>query len=110
MRGVPADRRGGAALAAPWLWWQWFFARRPQAGGGLDADNIGQADFCDAVTEICVIAVSRVSQHGLCLHPGGDGGTQLVQCDLRLGLEDNLLRHAGGRTPVGGIGPFPRQL
>lgn len=46
------------------------------------ADNIGQADFCDAVTEICVIAVSRVSQHGLCLPPGGDGGTQLVKCDL----------------------------
>jgi hypothetical protein len=68
------------------------------------------AEFGDDVTEISVVAVSGVSQRGICLHGGGDSGAQLIQCDLRLGLEDNFVRNACGRAALGIVGPFPRQI
>jgi len=110
MRRITADRRGGAALVTPWLRRQRFFTRRPRAGGGGDADNIGQAVFGDGVMEISVVALSGVRQHGFCLHGGGDRGAQLIQRDLRLGLKDNIIWHAGGRAPLRVIGPIARQI
>src|SRR3954449_7698782 len=94
MLGVATQRGGRTATPAPLLWRQRFHARRPQAGGGLDTDGIGQADLGDAVAEIGVVAVSRVGQYDFGVDPSGNGRTQLVQCDLWLGLERDMFGYA----------------
>jgi hypothetical protein len=38
------------------------YAGRPQAGRGLDADDIRKTDLGDAVAEVGVVAVPRVGQ------------------------------------------------
>ena len=84
---------------------------RPQAGGKLDADGIGEAELCDVITEVGVVAVSRVGQYQLGVDPGRAGGTQLVKRDLRLGLEHDIIGHARLRAPVVGvIDPLMRQI
>src|SRR3954469_23173751 len=62
MTGAATEPGGRTPTAAPSLWRQWFHARRPQAGRGLNADGIGEADFGYAVAEIGVVAVTRVGQ------------------------------------------------
>ncbi len=50
------------------------------------------------------------SQHDLGFDPGREGGTELVECDLRLGLEDDIVRHARLGAPVRVISPLMRQI
>jgi hypothetical protein len=71
---------------------QGFDAGRPQGGVGLDADGVGQPDLGDAVAKARVVAIARVGQYERGADPGGDGVTQLIQSDLRLGLEDDSVR------------------
>jgi len=75
-----------------------------------DADGIGEADLGDAVAEIGVVAVSRVGQCDLGVDPGGNGRTQLVQCDLWLGLEGDIFGYASSRASGGIINPLVRQI
>ena len=110
MFGIATDRGCRAATPAPLLWRQRFLAGRPQAGGGLDADDIGQADLCDAVTELCVGAVSRVGQGDLGFDPHRDRTTKLIERDLWLGPEDDIVRHACLSTPGRIIGPLMREI
>ena len=42
--------------------------------------------------------------------PGRKRGTKLVKCDLWLGLEDDIVRHACLSAPVGVISPLMRQI
>src|SRR5689334_2788774 len=63
MFAVAADRRCRTPPAAPCLWWQWFLAGWPKAGGGLNADDIGKADLCCTVAEVGVCAVAGVDQN-----------------------------------------------
>ena len=69
--GAPraADGARRTATPAPRFRRQRFHARRPQAGGGLDGDDIGQADLGDAVTQIGVVAVASVEQRHLASIP-----------------------------------------
>ena len=90
MRFVATERGRPTTAPAPWLRWQRFRPGRPQAGSGLDADGIGNADRGYAVAEVGVVAVPRVGQHDRGVDPGRAGGTQLVQRDLRLGLESDF--------------------
>src|SRR5689334_16870535 len=110
MLGVATDRGGGTATPAPLLWRQRFHARRPQAGRGLDADGIGKTDFGYAVAELGVVAVSRVGQCDFGVDPGGNGRTQLVKSDLRLGLEDDIVGYASCGTSGRIINPLMRQI
>ncbi len=110
MRGVASDRGCRPATPAPLLWRQRLHAGRPQAGGGLDADDIGKTDLGDAVAQIGVVAVSRIEQCDFGLNPGREGGTKLVKCDLWLGLEDDIVGHACLSAPSGIINPLVWQI
>ena len=95
MLGVATDQRRSddharsIALAAAVPRSRW-----PEAGGGLDADDIGQAEAGDAVAEVGVDAVACVGQDDRGVDPGGQSGAKLAERDLRLGLEDDIVRHA----------------
>ena len=110
MLGIAADRRRRATTPAPLLWRQRLDAGWPHARGGLNADGIGEAELRDAVTQICVVAAPRVGQHGFSADPARHSGAKLVERDLRLGLEDDLVRHPGLSAPVGIIDPLVRQI
>src|SRR5580692_12229738 len=110
MFGVATDRGCRTATPTPFLWWQRLLARRPQAGGRLDADDIGKADFCDAIAEVCVGAVGGVDQRDLGLDPGRKSVTQLIKRDLWLGLEGDIVRHACPSAPLRVISPLMREI
>src|SRR5260370_25580915 len=94
MLDVTTDRGRPTTTPAPLLRWERFHAGRPQARRGLNANDIGQAGFGDAVAEVGVRAVSRVGQGDLRFDPGRKGCSQLVQCDLWLGLEYHVVQPA----------------
>src|SRR5260370_21753422 len=100
MLDVTTDRGRPTTTPAPLLRWERFHAGRPQARRGLNANDIGQAGFGDAVAEVGVGAVSRVGQGDLRFAPGRKCCSQLVKGDLWLGLEDDLVRHAPRSAPV----------
>ena len=110
MLAVTADRGRRPTTPAPWLWRQRFHAGRPQAGGGLDADGIGKADFRDGVAEVGVVAVSGVGQCDVGFDPDRKGGTKLLNRDLRLGLEDDIVGYARRGAPVGIVNPLMGQI
>ena len=110
MLAVAAYRGGPPPAPAPCLWWQRFQARRPQTGGRLDADDIGQPGFGDAIAEVGAGAVSRIRQDDVGADPARQGGTKLVKCNLRLGLEDDIVGHTGLSTPVWIVSPLMRQV
>src|SRR5512134_174102 len=60
---VAAQKQGWTPATAPWLRWQRAFARWPERGRGLDADDIQEPEASDAVAKVCVHAVAGVSQH-----------------------------------------------
>ncbi len=66
----------------------------------MDADDIRQAGFNEAVAEVGVGAISRVGQGDLRVKHSGERGSKLVRRDLWLGLEDDLVRHARLSAPV----------
>lgn len=51
-----------------------------------------------------------VGQYDFGVDPGREGGTKLVKRDLRLGLEDDIVGHAGLGAPVRVINPLMRQM
>jgi hypothetical protein len=108
MPSIATAGRYRTATSAPWLRWQRFHPGRPQAGGGLDADDLGKADLHYAVREVGIVAVSGVGQRDLGFDPRCKGGTKLVKRDLRVGLEDDIVGHACGDVPVGVISPLVR--
>ena len=83
---------------------------RPQAGGGLDANSVSQADLGDAVAEICIVAIACVGQHDVGADPGRMGSTKLVERDLRLGLKGHVVGHTCRGAPVRVVDPFMRQI
>src|SRR5271170_2675096 len=110
MFGVATDRGCRTPAPAPFLWWQRFLAGRPQAGGGLDADDIGKADFCDAVAKVCVDAVAGIGQNDLGVDPSRNSITQQIKRDLWLGLEDDSVWHTCLSAAVWVISPLMREI
>ena len=108
MLSITTDRRRRTAAPAPLFGRQRFDAGRPQGGIGLDANGVGQPDFGDAVAKVRVVAIARVGQYERGLDPRGDGVTQLIQSDLRLGLEDDIVRYACLRSSGRVVTPFVR--
>jgi hypothetical protein len=108
MLGITTDCRRRTSTPTPLFGWQGSDAGRPQGGGGLDADGVGQSDLGDAIAEIRVVAITCVGQYDRGIDPGGDGATQLIQSDLRLGLEDDIVRNACLRSPGRDLTPFMR--
>src|ERR1700733_1224472 len=108
MLGITTDCRRWTAAPTPLFGRQGFAAGRPQGGGGLDADGVGQPDLGDAGAEVRFVAIARVGQYERGIDPGGDGLTQLIQSDLRLGLEDDIVRNACLRSSGRSVTPFMR--
>ncbi len=84
-------------------------ARRPQAGGGLDAHNIAKTELGDARAKHGIIAIPGFGEHDWRADAGGFCSTQLLKRDLRLGLKHHLVGHPGLCASLGIIGPFLRQ-
>jgi hypothetical protein len=72
------------------------------------AYDIGQADGRYAVVEIGIVPVSRIGENDLGYDPWRTGRAKLVECDLWLGLEDDIVRHTCLGAPIGVSGPFIR--
>ncbi len=110
MFAVAPNARGRAAPPAPGLGWQRLRVRRPDAQCRLHAHHIGQTHGCDASTERAVNAVAGVGQQ----HPGRDAGFKrspdLIERDLRLGLENHVVRDTGLLAPRFVRRPILRQI
>jgi hypothetical protein len=52
----------------------------------------------------------RIEQRHLGVDPGRQGGTEMIECYLRLGLEDDIVRHARLAAPDRVISPLMRQI
>src|SRR5580704_8475686 len=100
------------ALPAPCLGRERTGSRRPKAHRGLNAYDITQAHARQRGSKRCVDPVTGVRQHDSLRHALGARGLDLVKGDLRFGLEDDVLGHAGscpanriGRPSLGKIEP-----
>ena len=107
---VTTHQRGPTSTPAPWLWRQRLGAWRPQAGRGLDADNIEQPEPGDAVAKLGVDAIPGVGQHGRGRKAGLQRRVDLGERDLWLGLEGNRVRHASASATDRVVGPGLRQI
>jgi hypothetical protein len=101
MRAHRAGSRTLAAPSSPRPGRQRLHPGLPQAGGGLDADDIGKTDLNVAVAKVGVIAVSLVGQRDFGIDPGAASHMRLIKRDLRLGLKDNIVGHAGPARRAG---------
>ena len=105
MFAVAPNARWRAAPPAPGLGRQRLRVRRPDAQCRLHANHVGQTHGGDARAERAVSAVTGVGQQ----HPGRDAGRKrgpdLIERDLRLGLEDHVVRDMG--LLCAALGPPP---
>ena len=111
LRVAPHQRRG-STLPGPCLGRERTHSRRPKPDRRLNADDISQAHAHQRRSERRVDPVTGVRQHHPFRHALGAGGADLVERDLRFGLEDDVLGHAGsgpanwiGRPILGKIEP-----
>jgi len=61
----------------------------------LHAHRIGQPHGRHAGAERAVNAITGVGQHDLMRDPGRESGPDLIECDLRFGPEDYIIRNMG---------------
>jgi len=106
---TPQPRRR-PATARPRLGRQRAHARRPDRQVRQNADDIGQLKREQAVLEAHVGAITGVGQHHPRCHALGECGADLLERDLRLGLERHLIRHAGLAPPFRVVGPALGQV
>jgi hypothetical protein len=81
--------------------------RRPRPG---DTHGVEQPQFDNLLAELAIIAVARIGQHYAECNASRMRGVQLVQCDLRLDLEDDVVRNLGLLPPVWIVRPGLGQL
>ena len=111
MLGVAAQPFGRApASGRVGLGRQGLPAWRPHRGGRQNACDIAQPEFRDRRPQRAVDAVACVHQHHSARQTGGDGRADLIERDLRLGLERNLFGNAGLLAAGGVRGPGLRQI
>ena len=108
MRRVATHPLAGPAAARSGRRWQRCFARPPDHRGGQDAGHVGQPKFADPSTQFAVVAVGRVDQHRGRWHTIRQRLAQLLQGDLRLGLEADIVRHTSDRPAGRIVGPLLR--
>ena len=94
LRVAPHQRRR-STLSGPCLVRQRTRSRRPKPGRRLNADDISQAHARQRRSERRMDPVTGVRQHDPLRHALGARGLDLVKGDLRFGLEQDVLGHAG---------------
>ena len=102
LRVAPHQRRG-PTLPAPCLGRERTCSRRPKPRRRLNADDISQAHARQRRSERRVDPVTGIRQHDALRHTLGARGLDLVEGDLRFGLEHDVLGHAGS-CPANRIG------
>ena len=103
--GAAPNQGGWSPLAAPRLRRQWPLSGRPDTERRLHPDDIGEPEGRQAGPEAAVRTIARICQD----RPGRDASSlrrrDLVESDLRLGLERHLRRNLGLAAPLGILGP-----
>ena len=107
---APSHPGGWAPASAPGFGRQRCGSWGPQARRGLNAQTVAQAQSRQRRTEGRVDPVSGICQNEAGRHPIGQGRPDLIQRDLWLGLEADILGHAGLAAPLGILGPGFRQV
>src|SRR4029450_2379060 len=108
--GVPAGARRRGPTARPPLRRQRLRAGRPHRGARQNAGDIRQSQGADVLAQARVIAITRIQQHHPARNTGRQGGADLLQCDLRLGLKADLFGNARLTPPHGIPRPLLRQI
>ena len=85
-------------------------AGRPHRGRRQNAGRVGQAQRRDVSAQIAVVAIAGVQQHYAARQAGRIGPAQLIERDLRLGLEHDLLRNPRLALACAVARPFLRQI
>jgi hypothetical protein len=85
-------------------------ARWPQAGRGLDTEDVSEAELADTATESRIDAVANVAQHHARRHAGDQRRLDLSERNLRFGAEDDIRRDARFGPSVGIVCPALRQI
>jgi hypothetical protein len=94
----------------PRRWRQRGLAGPPHRGAPLDTDRVGQPEFAEPGPPGAVVAIAGIGQHDSGRNAVGQGLGDLLQCDPRLGLEDDIIGNAGFAAPCCVGGPFLRQI
>src|SRR5271166_3639155 len=92
--GVAAHARRRSPLARPRLRRQRPRAGRPCCGARQNAGDVSQIQSRNLRTQPAVVAIPSVQQHHAARQTDFAGPAQLIERDLRLGLEDDLLRYS----------------
>src|SRR5262249_15219164 len=82
----------------------------PDPGRRADRDGEVEAQAATTATEFGGGPVGFIRDHGTTREIGVDGTAQHVERELRLGLEDDLVRDPGFRAPCVVVGPRLRQV
>src|SRR6516225_8414921 len=75
-----------------------------------DSNHIAEAQFAHASAQLGVGTVARIVQHDTARYAGRAGSAELIERNLRLGLEFDLLGNTRLLAALGILGPFLRQI
>jgi hypothetical protein len=101
---------GWPAVARVFRCGQRLCSRRPDGGGALNAQHVTQFHFGYGLTKARIVAVCRVGQHGSLGNSVGNGLADLAECNLQLGLKNNVVGNLGLAPELAVIGPDFRQI
>ena len=85
-------------------------SRRPEARGGLNADNIGPAHLRQRGSERRIDPITGVGQNDAIRHTVSLRGADLIERDLRFGLENDVRGNASLAATPWILGPIFRQI
>src|SRR3990172_1424317 len=94
MLAVPADELRRSPAARPLFRRERPRAPCPHRPLRQDTGDITQRERADTGAQVCVAVITRVHQHHATRKTGLAGPAQLLDRDLRLGLEADVLRNA----------------
>src|SRR6516164_7492967 len=75
-----------------------------------DSNHIAEPQFAHAGAQFGVGTVARIVQHDTARYAGRAGSAELIERNLRLGLEFDLLGNTRLLSALRALGPFLRQI
>ena len=75
-----------------------------------DSNDIAEPQFARPGAQFGVGTVARIVQHDTARYAGRASSAELIECNLRLGLEFDLLGNTRLLAALGILGPFLRQI
>ncbi len=99
MAAVATYQTGRPSPTRPGLGANWRRARRPHRGVRQNASDIGQIESGDGLAQLRIGAIASVHQHDATRQSRFTGRANLLERNLRLGLEANLFGHMSFAPP-----------